>query len=67
MEQVFRVYYEEIISYEDYVQGANEEEAKSKFVDMLINDVNLKPVTMEVGEFEAEDVKEDNFLHVGMD
>ena len=54
--KVWRVFYEESIAYEDYVQAETDSEAKELFVNTLITDERLQPITMEVVEFEAEDV-----------
>ena len=57
--KLYRVYYEETIAYEDYVEDESEEEAKALFANTLENDDTLEPITCEVMEFEAEDVREE--------
>lgn len=60
MRKLFRVYYEETLEYEDYVEAETEEEAKEIFANTLEIDDDFEPIKMEVVEFEAEEVDEHN-------
>jgi len=52
----YRVYYEELLSYEDYIEVKNEDEAKRKFVEKLESEDGhgLVPINSSVEEFEVE-------------
>jgi len=66
--KLFRVYYEETLEYEDYVEAMNEEQAKAIFANTLEVD-DIEPTRLFVNEFEAEecfDEHYDNNLPVGL-
>lgn len=56
--KMFRVYYEENIAYETYIEALNEQDAKEQFVHTLEIDDALEPITMDVLEFEAEEMSD---------
>ena len=58
MAKLWRVYYEETLEYEDYVEADTEEEAKTLFTNTLEVDEDFEPMCMTVVEFEAEEVDE---------
>lgn len=59
MSQLYRVFYEETISYEDYVEAESSADAKKKFAGSLTKGA-LTPIDMNVDEFEAEVCLENN-------
>lgn len=61
MAKLFRVYYEETLEYEDYVEAESEEEAKEIFANTLEVDDDFEPIKMEVVEFEAEEVDDSHY------
>jgi len=60
--KLFRVFYEETLSYEDYVEALTPEQAKTIFIHTLEQgDGNdLEPTDMDIVEFDAEEVTEFN-------
>ena len=54
--KLFRVYYSEMLEYEDYVEALTEEQAKQIFANTLEqDDGSLEPLGMSVMEFTAEE------------
>ena len=59
--KLFRVYYEETLEYEDYVEATSEEQAMVIFQHTLESEDGngMEPLDVTVVEFEAEEIDDD--------